>query len=335
MDLNTTLAAQYGGNSNTGCVGYLPTPWLPYIQVARLSPPAGFFLIYLPHVFGVLHGAIARQAPLEETARAAAITFAGSLFVSNAIHIWNDLIDAPLDAQVERTKNRPIPRGAVSPSVALLYTFSQTIGALALLPYVAPGYSIRETSIYALPSIVGWMYHPWAKCHTNYPQAVLGFCVAWGIVIGSLAMDVELFTYDPFGHQNSAPAVDFAAVFLFLACILWTMIYDITLGIYAHQDLQDDQKAEIKSIAVLYRDKTWVLLLDMSGLLTVYGIVGGMTLSYYVLSVGGSIVTLSLIVARAELRSSESCWWWFGNGFWYAGGAITAGLLAEYAQVFL
>lgn len=334
---DSKLSAQYGGNSRSGWVGYLPSSWVPYIQLARLSPPAGLFLIYFPHLFGVLHGAVTRQAPANETAYAAGATFAGSFFVSNSIHIWNDVIDAPLDAKVERTKHRPIPRGAISPLAALWYTSSQTIGALLLLPYVSSEHHPRELFIYSLPSIVGWTYYPWAKRHTNYPQAVLGFCLAWGIVIGSLSVGVEPFAFGPFGHVGHSThslAVDYSVSCLFAACILWTMIYDT---IYAHQDLKDDLKAGIKSIAVLYQDRTkpllWGLLFSMTALLTVSGALRGMGLAYYALAVGGSVTALGLMITKVELRNSESCWWWFGNGFWFAGGAVTGGLMAEYLRL--
>ncbi|KAF2678032.1 hypothetical protein K458DRAFT_464250 [Lentithecium fluviatile CBS 122367] len=48
----------YSGDSKSGWIGHLPASWIPYIQLARLSPPAGLFLIYFPHLFGVRHGPI-------------------------------------------------------------------------------------------------------------------------------------------------------------------------------------------------------------------------------------------------------------------------------------
>lgn len=122
-----SLAYQYGGNHSTGWLGYVPARWLPYIQLARLSPPVGLFLIYIPHSFGLLYAAIRQRAEPFEVAYASLLLFGASFFVSNAIHIWNDLIDAPLDAKVERTRNRPIPRGAVSPSAALIFSASQAV----------------------------------------------------------------------------------------------------------------------------------------------------------------------------------------------------------------
>jgi 4-hydroxybenzoate polyprenyltransferase len=116
-----------------------------------------------------------------------------------------------------------------------------------------------------------------------------------------------------------------------VASTLWTMIYDT---VYAHQDLKDDIKAGIKSLAVLYRDGTksllWQLLALMAALLTACGRLNEMSIMYYLVAVGGTVVSLGSMIAKVDLKSAESCWWWFGNGFWFAGGSIAGGLLVEY-----
>ncbi|MCJ1231629.1 hypothetical protein MMC12_008308 [Toensbergia leucococca] len=323
-----TLASQYGGNHKSGWLARLPDSWLPYVQLARLSPPAGLCLVYFPHSFGILHGAILQRTPLPVLLQSSALMLGGSFFVSNAIHIWNDLIDAPLDALVERTRNRPIPRGAVSPFAATVFTATQAIGAALFLPYMSS--STLQNALYAMPSMIGWTYYPWAKRHTNLPQLVLGLCLAWGIAMGSLAIGLEPFALGVLG-SGSKPRVEYSTLCLFLASMLWTMIYDT---IYAHQDLKDDLKAGIKSLAVLYGDRTksllWQLLGLMAALLLACGWLSEMGVMYYLIAVGGSLMSLGLMIAWVELKSSESCWWWFGNGFWFAGGSITGGLLVEY-----
>ena len=318
----------YGGNHKSGWLALLPDSCLPYVQLARLSPPAGLFLIYFPHLFGILHAAILERTPLSLLLQRSAFIFGGSFFVSNAIHIWNDLIDAPLDALVERTRNRPIPRGAVSPFAATVFTATQAVGAALFLPYFPSGFF--QSALYAMPSIIGWTYYPWAKRHTNFPQFVLGFCLAWGVFMGSLAINLEPFAMGLFG-DGVKPHVDYSTLCLFLAGILWTMIYDT---IYAHQDLQDDVKAGIKSIAVLYRDRTknllWQLLACMTVSLLTCGWLSEMGVMYYVIAVGGTLMTLGSMIAKVDLKNSESCWWWFGNGFWFTGGSIGGALLVEY-----
>ena len=323
-----SIAQQYGGNVNTGWVAILPDSWLPYVQLARLNPPAGLCLIYFPHLFGILHAAILQQSPVSYTLEKSALMLCGSFFVSNAIHIWNDLIDAPLDCLVERTRHRPIPRGAVSQFAALVFTLTQALGAMLFLPFLC--YTFFQNTLYAFPSIIGWIYYPWAKRHTYFPQFVLGFCLAWGILMGSLAMEFDLFAYAMRESSKTARA-ESSTICLFLASILWTMIYDT---VYAHQDLQDDIKAGIKSLAVLYRDQTkpllWQLFALMIGLLIACGRLSALAIPYHFIAVGGTAVSLGLMILQVDLKSSQSCWWWFSNGFWYAGGSIAGGLLMEY-----
>lgn len=306
------LAVQYGGSSSAGWVSRFPSSWTPYIQLARLSPPAGLCLICRPGEIGA----------------ASLWMLLGSAFVSNAIHIWNDLIDAPLDAQVKRTQHRPTPRGAIIPSEAFVSTATQAIGA-ALLLVTVPGPLLRSVQ-YAAPTAAGWAYYPWAKRHTHYPQAVLGLCLAWGTLVGSLAVGHEIMHPAPDGGWGSRVVVGLGC--LMVACTLWTMIYDT---IYSHQDLEDDMKVGIKSLAVLYREHTKpvlsAFLAGMAILLVASGRLGGTSWIYQCIASCGATLSLAVMIIRVDLSDTSSCWWWFGNGFWYAGGSIASGLIAEYA----
>ncbi|KAJ5933995.1 UbiA prenyltransferase [Penicillium verhagenii] len=288
------------------------------------SPPAGIFLIYFPHLFGLLHAAIRTQAPPLAVQQANGLLLVGSFFFSNAIHIWNDLLDADLDAQVERTRNRPIPRGAVSKRAAFIFTVSQTLLAGVLLAGFPGGF--METLAYALPNIVVAAYYPLAKRHTHVPQLVLGIWLAWGTVMGGLGLGLY-----PYVHDISAPQIDWATVYLVSASLIWAIIYDT---LYAQQDLQADKKAGIKSLAVLLNGETkrllWPLLAAMATLLVMCGRASELGTFYYVVSVGGAVGSLSLMLFKVDLKSSQSCWWWFSQGFWSVGVAISGGLLGEY-----
>ena len=148
--------------------------------------------------------------------------------------------------------------------------------------------------------------------------------------MGSFAIGIQPFAIGIL-DSDSRPFREYSTLCLFVANIIWTMIYDT---IYAHQDLKDDVKARIKSLAVLYRDRTkillWQLLAFMIVLLLMCGWLSEMGVMYYAVAVGGTTMSLGLMVGRVELKSSESCWWWFGNGFWFTGGFIAGGLFLEY-----
>lgn len=322
---NESLAYQYGGNHSIGWLNRLPAQWLPYVQLARLSPPVGLFLIYIPHSFGLLYAAIHQRAEPSEVAYAALLLFGASFFVSNAIHIWNDLIDAPLDAKVERTRNRPIPRGAVSPTAALMFSASQA-GCAALFVPLLSGHVARNTMLSA-PGFLAWLYYPYAKRHTYWTQTVLGVCLSWGIVVGALALDVEPYSFE-------TGQVDMPLFLLFAASTLWTMLYD---SVYGFQDLKDDVDAGIYSMAVLFQYNIkpvfWLIVGLIAAALGGVGYYTEMGILYHVITVGGTTAFLGLMVAYVDLRSSQSCWWWFSKGFWYAGGCIAGGLLSEYAAL--
>ncbi|KAE8375363.1 UbiA prenyltransferase family-domain-containing protein [Aspergillus bertholletiae] len=326
----TGAGGQYGGDDTPSVLRLLPVSWMPYLQLVRLWPPAALLLIFFPHAFGVLHAAIRAQAPIQDVVRASILMFGGSFFFSNAAHIWNDLIDAPLDAQVERTRRRPIPRGAITPKAALVFCATQALGAATPLACMPLG--LWTSFLYALPNIIGTAYYPFAKRHTHWPQLVLGFCIAWGVIMGEVAMRVQPLVWST---DTTGVTVDASIVCLVAGTGLWVLIYDT---VYAHQDLEADLRVGIRSLAVLLQGHTkvvlWPVLTLMTGLLLQAGRLSGLGMPYYFVSVGGASVSLGLMLWRVNLQDSKSCWWWFSNGFWWTGGSIGMGLLAEcYMQV--
>ena len=310
------LSKQYGGVHSGGWVDLLPKSWVPYIQLSRLSPPVGFILIYLPHLFGIIHAASMRGSSLSEVFHIASVLFVGSFFCNNGSHAWNDLADAPIDAKVERTKTRPIPRGAISRKAAFVFACSQaalSAACLRLLP--------SETAWATIPTIIGTLYYPFAKRHTNFPQVVLGFCMTWGVMIGSSAMGVD------------APWKNGSVICLLAAATLWVILFDT---VYAHQDLADDLKVGVKSIAVFCngfaKPLLFLLYVGMIYLLWISGVYGNMRQLYYLITVWGCAVSVGAMVALVDLKNPSSCWRWFSNGFWSTGLSIVAGLLANYAM---
>ena len=300
-----------------GWISYIPSSFVPYVQLARLVSAAPVFLIYFPHLFGTLHAASLLGSEHSQVLNTNLTLFVGSFFYSNAAHIWNDLIDTPIDRLVTRTAHRPIPRGAVSRPVASIFAATQCLAAAALLLPIPP-----VCALFALPAIIGAGIYPFAKRVTYYPQVVLGLVLAWGIVMGEVAMGL-----------NPIDSIEITASIgcLFLACAMWTVIYDT---IYAHQDLDDDIKAGIKSMAVLYQGSAksllWIILAALSCLLIASGVLSGMGSIYFVSSVAGTVMSLGLMIHKVQLKRPESCMWWFGNGFWSAGGAMAIGLIGQY-----
>jgi len=343
---NSDLAQQYGGQHSGRWVSSLPESWVPYVQLARLSPPAGLALIYFPHLFGALLAAVVRDSPPRHVLRTCAILLPWSLFFSNAAHAWNDLVDAPLDAAVARTRKRPIPRGAISARAAFIFAVSQALLGVAVLYFGFAGREGQGSVLYVLPNAFATVYYPYAKRHTHFAQFVLGFCLAWGVIVGCATMGLEPFAVEPYltlspiNRDSWSPVlipvlrISPTAAYLMLACVLWTAIYDT---IYAHQDLVDDKRLGLFSLAVMLGDRgakpaLSLLLCSMLTMLvacaTSSGVMGWWP--YLIIAPGGCVLSLGCMIFYVNLKDSGSCWWWFGHGFWTAGFSMAGALAAEY-----
>ncbi|KAK4210245.1 UbiA prenyltransferase family-domain-containing protein [Rhypophila decipiens] len=348
---NPNLAQQYGGIHTGSWVSHLPAHWVPYIQLSRLSPPVAISLIYFPHLFGALHAAILLNSTPLALLKTSLSLLLGTIFFSNAAHAWNDLIDSPIDALTSRTKTRPIPRGAITPRAAFLFACSQAVGAAAVLVLLTPRW--ESTVYYAVPNIMATMYYPFAKRHSHFVQVVLGVCLGWGVLMGASAMGVNPVSINAFpapyypaaattttgfkfttwgvGGVDVEVTVVPSVLWLFLASATWSVLYDT---IYAHQDLQDDVKNGVKSLAVLFRGATkyllWGLLCIMGTALVSSGVAGGFSRWSGVIAAGGSSLALGGMIWGVDLTDSGSCWWWFKSGYWLTGLSITSALMGEY-----
>lgn len=146
---------------------------------------------------------------------------------------WNDITDREIDAQVARTRSRPIPSGQVSVLGAIAWMVIQALlAALILFTFnlAAIGLGVLSLLLVAV--------YPFAKRFTWWPQVFLGLAFNWGALLVWTAHT---------GSLNSP------AVLLYGAGIAWTLFYDT---IYAHQDTEDDALIGVKSTARLFGDKT-------------------------------------------------------------------------------
>ena len=248
--------------------------------------------------------------------------FAGSLIMRAAGCTINDLWDRNLDLHVERTKFRPIARGAVSPRKAVVFTGAQLLAGLGVLlqfPY--------QCLWYGIPSLCLVTTYPLAKRVTYYPQAVLGLTFSWGAIMGFPALGVDLLA------DRHALA---AAAALYSSCATWTVLYDM---IYAHMDIKDDVAAGIKSIALRHEHNTKAVLSGLAvvqvSLLAAAGVAAGGGPVFFIGSCGSAAVSLGLMIRRVQLKSVQSCWWWFKNGCLLTGGGISLGMFGEYVAQYL
>lgn len=297
---------------------YVPESWQPYIQLARVNPPLAVLLIYFPHVFGAIYGGIVTRAPPEQTLKVLAILLGGSFFFSNAAHAWDDWADVPIDKLIPRTQKRPIVRGAISPNAALVFCAAQGALAAAFLLPLPPA-----TALYAVGTIIGTLYYPFAKRHIACPQVVLGYTLANAIAVGAAAIGAD-------------PLETSAVPLMILASALWSVIYDT---IYGSIDMQDDVRLGVGNTAVLFGSaiKPWLslFLVILVAALGAAGQVAGFGTAYHVISMLGAGLPIGAMIRYVKLQDAYSCWWWFTNAFNFVGVSVTIALLTEYVPLVL
>jgi 4-hydroxybenzoate polyprenyltransferase len=154
---------------------------------------------------------------------------AGVWLTRSAGCVINDYADRWLDPQVERTRNRPLATGAVTPREALL--------VFVVLMLVAFGLVLLTNALTVGLSVIGALLaasYPYLKRHTYLPQVYLGVAFGWSI---------------PMAYAATLGEVPAPAWLLFLANVLWATGYDTW---YAMVDRQDDLRAGAKSTAILF-----------------------------------------------------------------------------------
>jgi len=151
---------------------------------------------------------------------------------------FNDIVDRKIDAQVARTRARPIPSGAISVTGAVVFLILQCLIGLAVLlqfNWFAVGLGAASLLLVAA--------YPFMKRITWWPQAWLGLTFNWGALLGFAAQTGRL---------------DIADGMLYVGLFFWTLGYDT---IYALQDKADDELIGVKSTARLFgaAARQWVL----------------------------------------------------------------------------
>ena len=196
----------------------------------------------------------------------------------------------------------------------------------------------KEAIIYAVLMTAILSIYPLAKRVSDFPQVLLGFGLAIPVFFccATLGTDGMLQSHSIQGAglpSEDVPKLIWAEFCLYGAGILWTVTFDT---VYAHQDINDDKKAGVKSLAVRLGNHSKQVLGALSCLQVVLLLIAGFHSSlspiYYVLSCGGAGISLFGMILLARLDSPASCAWWFGPGSRFVGTSVTLGLLGEYLR---
>lgn len=223
----------------------LPTPLRAYVRLARLDKPAGFMLLLYPAWFAQV---LATPPNTWPDVTLFILFYIGAVVMRAAGCAINDVFDYKLDAQVERTRSRPIASGEIKPWQGIL--FSMLCCVIGLVIVMQMGNLAFWLAVASLPLIA---LYPLMKRITWWPQVFLGIVFNWGAMMGFAAQQHEL---------------PIAAFVLYAGCFFWTLSYDT---IYAFQDIRDDEMVGIKSTARRLGNnaKAFILLWSVLSLLLI------------------------------------------------------------------
>ena len=216
---------------------YVPERFHPYVHLARLDRPIGVWLLLLPGWWGILLASAQLSGLTFNTVWLMVLFGVGAIVMRAAGCVINDLWDRNMDAEVERTKTRPLASGDLTVLQGVVF-----LGALLFLGFCILMLLNGATIILGLVSIPLVILYPLAKRFTDWPQAVLGLTFNFGALMGWTAV---------------MGGIGIQAILLYAAGFFWTMGYDT---IYAHQDKEDDALIGVRSTALKFGDdsKMWV-----------------------------------------------------------------------------
>jgi 4-hydroxybenzoate polyprenyltransferase len=259
-----------------------------YALLMRLHRPIGIYLLLWPTLWALWlagHG----QPP-----QGVVLVFVlGVIFMRSAGCVMNDIADRDFDPQVTRTRDRPLAAKRV--------TLGEATGLAATLALLAFMLVLTQNALTVQLSFVGLalaVSYPFMKRLHSLPQVHLGAAFGWAIPMAYAAVSNEL------------PLI---AWLLFLANILWSVIYDTQ---YAMVDREDDLKIGVKSTAILFgeRDRRIIgyLQLTLLALLAFIGLLSGRGAIYYL----GLFIAAWLALYQQYLirdRKPEDCFQAFLN----------------------
>ena len=233
-----------------------------YIRLMRLDKPIGSFLLLWP-----TYWALFLSADGWPDLDLLIIFTLGVIIMRSAGCVINDFADRNIDKHIKRTETRPLTSGEISPRSALILFVILLLFALILV--LQTNLLTIQLSLIAL--VLASLY-PFTKRWTNLPQLVLG--AAFGMSV-------------PMAFSAQTGSIPLSAVWVFLATIVWTLIYDT---FYAMADRDEDIKIGVKSTAILFKKHDQIVISLLQFLLILIFVIIGNTFNL------GLIYYFSLII---------------------------------------
>ena len=258
----------------------------PFVQLARYDKPIGFMLLFWPCIWSLLLYSlhVGELVPISFFI----LFFIGSIIMRGAGCTWNDFLDKDYDKSVKRTKDRPLASSKIKITAAIFFLIIQLfVGLLILIQFN------KLTIIFGCLSLIPVFIYPLMKRITWWPQVFLGITFNWGALLGWMSVSNNFSSVYP--------------LFLYIACIFWTIGYDT---IYAHQDKDDDLLLNLKSSAIKLGENTkYAMLIFYSIFFIIFAVIllnlsNSLIIHIAILSL---LVHLVSQIIYLEIDNSERC----------------------------
>ena len=275
-----------------------------YSRLMRLDRPIGIFLLMWPMLWALWIASEGSPNPL------VLLVFAsGVVLMRSAGCVINDYADRNYDPHVERTRDRPIAAGRVSPGEALTLFAVLCLTAFGLVLLMN-----RLTIMLSFVGVVLAALYPFMKRFTHLPQVFLGAAFGWAV---------------PMVFAAQTGAVPKVAWLLFVATVLWATAYDTMYGMV---DREDDLKIGVKSTAILFGEADRAIIATIQLLLLAALLMVGQTAGlggyyYFGLLLASGLVLYQQYLIRE--RQPKACFQAFLNNNWF-GAAVFTGLVLDY-----
>ena len=274
-----------------------------FLILIRINQPTGIMLLMFPTIWSIL-------IVLKEINIYLIFLFSyGSFIMRSAGCIINDIIDKKFDKNVKRTKFRPLASEDLEVTDAIiLFIIFISIG-LSILLTLNPICILLGFAAFPLV-----LLYPFMKRYTYFPQVFLAIVFNFSVLISWTAANGEF---------------DYKCLLLYLTCIFWTLGYDT---IYAYQDLKDDKKIGIKSLAIYLENNItfWIMVFYILFvcMFTFIGILNDFDKIFYFIVILYALIILNEF-HKIKKSKSNNFMKIFKMNSWY-GFFITIGLLFNY-----